>query len=158
MKTQNTSLLRFSLICLILCLGGCAAVKSVLGIKPHTALTQIRIQALAGANLDNGTALDLVFVYDSQLLPQLPKTGPLWFATKADLMANHPLTLDVARVRIAPTKFTDITLNASRRKAVAVYTYANFLAPGGQAMGDLTLFSCAQITLSPSAVIYQSCN
>ncbi len=157
MKTQNISLLRCGLICLMLCVGGCAAVKSVLGIKPHTALTQIRIQALAGANLDNGTALDLVFVYDNQLLPQLPKTGPLWFATKADLMANHPLTLDVARVRIAPTKSSEVTLSTSRRTAVAVYSYANFLAPGGQAMGDLTLFKCVQITLGPSAVAYQSC-
>jgi hypothetical protein len=44
------------------------------------------------------------------------------------------------------------------KKAIAVYSYPNYLSEKGQAMGNLTSFSCAQVTLANKQINYASCS
>ena len=66
---------------LVLCLlGGCGSIKRKLGIGPaHALLRSLTVAAEAGANLGNGTQLDIVVVYSSAAVARMPKTGPDWF-------------------------------------------------------------------------------
>jgi hypothetical protein len=159
MKNLSITFLRCALLCLIGALAGCASVKNVLGIKPHTSLTEVRVEALSMANQDSSTTLDIVLIYDEQLPTQMPKTGPLWFDSKQQLTSNNRAKLDVVSFSIAPGKKSPVLmLDAKQRKAFAVYSYPYFFVPNGQNMVDLTLFGCAQITLTPNAVVYKSCS
>ena len=140
-------------------LGGCAMIDKLLGITPDSPLKQLQVVAEIGANQDSATALDLVFVYDDDARNRLPKTGPEWFANKAALLAGLSLSVDVVTLQIPPaSRVSPVALPARHRKAQAVYSYLNYLAPAGQPMGNLSAFKCAQITLAASSVRYQNCS
>ncbi|MBA3774461.1 MAG: hypothetical protein H0X13_18820 [Ramlibacter sp.] len=139
-------------------LNGCAMVGKLLGIEPTSPLRHVKVVAELDANSLTATAIDLVFVYDDTALAVLPKTGPEWFANKDALMAGLALSVDVVRLQIPRGKTVDeAPLPRRHRKAVAVYSYANYITPGGQPQGKLTPYKCAQITLGASAISYQSC-
>lgn len=149
----------FTLLALAVALSGCAMLDKLLGIAPTTPLKQVQLVAELGANQDSATAIDLVFVYDDNARGLLPKTGPEWFANKAALLASLTLSLDVVSLQVPPaSSVPEVPLPGRHRKALAVYSYVNFLSPAGQAMGQLTPFKCAQITLAATVVRYQACS
>jgi type VI secretion system protein len=131
-------------------LAGCASKP------PVTSLQSIEILADAGANQNNATALDLVFVYDSSTQGLLPKAGPEWFEKKAALAAGLATGLDVVSLQVPPA--STVTLPASPpfparyKKAIGVYAYANYVASGGQPQVNLTPYRTASIMLAPDKV------
>lgn len=148
----------FLMSALAIALSGCAMVGKLFGIEPTSPLRQVTVIAELDANSRSATAIDLVFVYDDTALAVLPKTGPEWFANKDTLMAGLALSVDVVRLQVPRGKTVDeAPLPRRHRKAVAVYSYANYITPGGQPQGKLTPYKCAQITLGASAISYQSC-
>lgn len=149
----------FTLLALVTALSGCAMLDKLLGITPASPLKQVQLVAELGANQDSATAIDLVFVYDDNARNLLPKTGPEWFANKAALLASLTLALDVVSLQVPPASSVPVVpLPGRHHKALAVYSYVNFLSPAGQPMGQLTPFKCAQVTLTATAVRYQACN
>ncbi len=142
---------RFFLPALLLSLAiaGC----SLFG-PPTTALRELQVVAETASNQDAATALDIVFVYDATSASLLPKSGPDWFQNKAALTANLASNLDVVSLQIPPTTVVDVDLPQRSRKAIAVYSYANYIAVAGQPMGNLTPFRKMTIRLAPDAVIY----
>ena len=124
---------------------------------PKSPLRSVRATALAGANLDSATALDLVFVYSAQATPLLPRTGPEWFANKPGLLAGLGPAIAVVELQLPPlTTVAEVPLPQGPRP-LAVYSFANYIAPAGQARADLSAFTCAQITLQPQGIAYQAC-
>ncbi len=145
------------LVCLTTLLGGCALGKWA-GIVPLNPLKTLEVVAQVGANQDTATAIDIVWVFDSTALAALPKTGPLWFANKAALQANLATSLAVVSLEVAPASaLQSVPLPAKHGKAIAVLAFANTLAVAGQAVGTLTPFKCALITLAPASVAYAAC-
>jgi type VI secretion system protein len=139
--------------------GGCAMVGKWLGIAPTTPLRQVSVVAELNANQNSATALDLVFVYDDTARGMLPKTGPEWFSAKAALLAGLALSLDVVPLQIPPASpVANVPLPARHHKAIAVYSYANYIAPAGQPVGNLTPYKCVQIRLRGGAVAYENCS
>jgi type VI secretion system protein len=129
-------------------LGSCGAL-------PPTSLKQIQVVAEIGANQDTATALDIVFVYDSNAVSLLPKTGPAWFAQKAALVAGLATSIEVVSLQVPPVTLVTVPLTAHNEKAVGVYGFANYLTVSGQAAGNLTPYKSMQIWLTPSTVLYQ---
>jgi len=135
---------------LLLLIAGCAS-------KPApTGLQGIEILAAANANQNNATALDLVFVYDSSTQGLLPKTGPEWFDKKAALVAGLATGLDVVSLQVPPASTVNLPASppfpARYAKAIGVYAYANYVAPAGQPMMNLTPYSAVTITLAPDSI------
>jgi len=149
----NTLLRLMATSLLGLALGGCSTKL------PSTSLQSIQIQAAVNANQNTATALDLVFVYDSNALPLLPKTGSDWFDQKAALMASLATSLDVMSLQIPAIS----TLNLPQerafpdryKKAIGVYSYANYVKPGGQLMANLTPYGSVVIQLTPDTILIQ---
>jgi type VI secretion system protein len=135
---------------LLLALAGCGVAKSL----PTSVLGQLGVVAEPGANNDAATALDVVFVYDPQAGPVLPPTGAEWFARKAAYLQKLGPAIDVVSQELAPaTTVRDVALPPRYRRAVAVYAYANYLAPAGQPRLSLGAYPRAVIRLAPDHVV-----
>lgn len=139
-------------------LTGCAMIDKLLGIEPKSPLQELRVVTLAGANSNSATAIDVVFIYDDLTLTLLPKTGPEWFANKTALLAATTLSVDVVSLQVQPDWALDGVLLPKRHKqAVAIYSYANYITPGGQPVGKLTPYKCVQLMLGAAGVSYLDC-
>jgi type VI secretion system protein len=128
-------------------LGACSA--------PPTVLTGITVLADTDANNNSPTALDLVFVYDTASASLLPKNGPEWFDKRQALIAGLATAIDVVSLQPVPASSAPVTLPPRYAKAIAVYSYANYIAPAGQPMGNLTPYLSMTIRLSKDSVLYQ---
>ena len=129
-----------------------------LGLIPNSPLEMVQVSAEIGANEDTATAIDIVFVYDSAALAVLPKTGPLWFANKADLQAGLGPAIDILSLQVLPASvLTAPVLPHRHAAALGVYSFVDFLDSAGQAQGNLSTFRCVAIVLAPTAVKYQHC-
>lgn len=138
-------------------LGACS-IGQWIGIVPLNPLKTLEIVAQTGANQGSAAAIDIVWVFDSTAQAALPKTGPLWFANKAALQANLASSLAVVSLELAPASATQsVPLPSNHGKAIAVLAFANTLDAAGQAVGALTRFKCALITVAPASVIYAAC-
>jgi len=136
-------------------LSGCSILGSLFGKStPTTTLRSIAVIAQTQANLDSATALDVLFVYDSSVLPLLPANGPAWFAQKPGLTNTLGNTVDVVSLQVPPPyRLAAIDLPARYRHAIRVVAYANYLAPAGQAPINLTTFKHATLTLLADSIV-----
>lgn len=133
-------------------LAGC----SWLGWSKSAAVSQIKVVAEVGANQNAATQLDIVFVYDSNVVAMLPTTGPDWFQKKEALMAGLANGLDVVSLQVPPATLASASLPKRHGKAIDVYAYANYLSAAGQPKGNITPYKNVTIWLTPTTVIYKS--
>ncbi|MGN6318123.1 hypothetical protein [Trinickia sp.] len=133
-------------------LAGC----SWLGWSKSAAVSQIKVVAEVGANQNAATQLDIVFVYDSNVVAMLPTTGPDWFQKKDALMAGLANGLDVVSLQVPPATLASASLPKRHGKAIDVYVYANYLSAAGQPKGNITPYKNVTIWLTPTTVIYKS--
>ena len=147
-------LLLLALLALCL-LGGCGSIKRKLGIGPaHALLRSLTVAADAGANLGNGTQLDIVVVYSSAAVARMPKTGPDWFRQRDALQKE--LGKDIAvlpqEVETPSASFTVKLPRDTRKKGLAVFAFANYAAPEGWPVVALTTYKKAALRLQANAV------
>ncbi|MDQ1812074.1 hypothetical protein RBA41_02040 [Massilia sp. CCM 9210] len=133
---------------------GVALVLAACG-APTTRLAGINIAAASDANANSATALDIVFVYHSDAAALLPRTGPGWFDKKAALMAGLASGIDVVSLELPPGALLAAPLPPRYGKAIAVYSYANYIPLKGQAMGNLTPLKRITIRLMAETIVYE---
>jgi type VI secretion system protein len=133
-------------------LAGC----SWLSWSKSAAVSQIKVVAEVGANQNAATQLDIVFVYDSNVVAMLPTTGPDWFQKKDALTAGLANGLDVVSLQVPPATLATASLPKRHGKAIDVYVYANYLSAAGQPKGNITPYKNVTIWLTPTTVIYKS--
>jgi len=153
-----TPFFRFLVTSLIACLSvllGLALVGCSSTSKPKpTQVAGIRVVAEINANSGTATALDLVFVYDSDAVAMLPKTAPEWFEKKAALVSGLARSIDVVTLQMPPATVVDVRLPSRADEAIGVYSYADYIAAAGQPMGNLTPYKRMTIWLTPTTVVY----
>lgn len=123
---------------------------------PKTRLRGIEVAAALGANANTATALDVVFVFDPAALPLLPKTGPEWFEHKAALAGGLANAIEVVSVQVPPAAALTLPLPARHARAIGVYSFANYVAPAGQPVANLTPFRQVTLRLAPERIDYDS--
>ena len=135
-------------------LAGCSTLANLLPWHTKTtSVSTVRVAAPPGANLNSATMLDLVFVYNTTSAGMLPKTGPDWFAQKVSLQNGLGPAIDVVSLQVPPAMVIDsVTLPKNAGKAIAVYGFANYQSPDGQARIDLTQFRRPVIWLAPTQI------
>ena len=122
---------------------------------PRTSVAELRVIAEPEANSNSATALDIVFVYDTKALDQLPKSGPDWFARKAQLLALFPNGIEVVSLQVPPATLVErVPLPKRYEFAVRVFAYPFYFSKDGQSPGNLTQFKRPVITLKPETVEY----
>lgn len=150
-RARNGWLLPIALCVLV----GCGSVKSKLGVgPPHAALRSLSVSADPGANRGNGTQLDIVVVYSSNAIAMLPKTGPDWFRQRAALEKSLGKEIRVVSVEsVAPDGVFTVDLpRDTRRKGLAVYAFANYVAPEGWPPIALTRYRKVALRLQATSI------
>ena len=120
---------------------------------PPTAIKTIQVVGEVDANTNSATAIDLVYVYDSNVLGLLPATGPDWFDKKDALMKALAKSIEVTPLQVPPSTLVNVPLPANYAKAIGIYSYANYLTAGGQPQCNLTPYKTMVIWLTPDAVV-----
>jgi hypothetical protein len=120
-------------------------------------LHSVSIVATENANENSLTAVDIVLIDDAKLLSALPKNAPEWFDKKTSLLASLGQSIEVVSLQIPPAALVDVKLPKGIFKVARVISYANYINAEGQVMGDLSLYTCAQITLQARRVSYANC-
>ncbi|NOT89660.1 MAG: hypothetical protein HOP03_15990 [Lysobacter sp.] len=148
---------RLGLVLLLaLCaLGGCGSIKSKLGIgPPHASLRSLSISADPGANSGSGTQLDIVVVYSSSAVAMLPKTGPDWFRQRDGLRKALGKDIEVVSVEsVSPDEVFAVDLpRRTRKKGLAVYAFANYVAPEGWPPIALTAYRKVALRLQAKSI------
>ncbi len=123
---------------------------------PATNLQAVQISADPNANQNNATTFDLVFVYDTWALSNMPKNSPDWFQKKGALIAGLARSINVVSLQITPGRRVnlpeDMRFPPDHRKAIGVFGYANYFSPRGQAAFTLTPFEAVNILLNPDTI------
>jgi type VI secretion system protein len=132
----------------------CAALAACSSAPPPTTIGAIEIIAEAGANAGSATDLDLVFVYDVAIAAMLPRTGPDWFLKKDAFLTGLATGIEAVNVQLPQGQRLRLEPSARQRKAIAVYSYANYGPATGQPMGNLTLYKNITIRLLPDRIVY----
>lgn len=145
--------MRFHSLTVVLAAG--AAVLAACSSAPApTRIGAIEIVADAGANAGSATELDLVFVYDATLPATLPRSGPDWFLKKDALLGGLATGLEAVNIQLPPGQQYRVEPSKRQRKAIAVYSYANYIPAKGQPMGNLTPYKSMTIRLLPDRIVY----
>jgi type VI secretion system protein len=147
-----------SIIVAILCsLGACSTI-SFMNSQAKSPLRYVSIEAIENANQNQATAVDIVLIYDSNMLSVLPKSAPEWFANKSTLLAGFGQSIEVVSLQMPTSSVTSVTLPKDIFKAVQVLSYANYISPEGQVSGNLTSYKCVRIVLQVQHAIYAACS
>lgn len=121
---------------------------------PTARLASLGVEADPDANGGNATALDIVFAFTPEAVAALPATGPEWFERRAALQADLAASVAVVHVELPPGIGAAVTLPPHHRKAVGVYSFANYIPAPGQARGNLTPYPRMTIRLENKSVSY----
>lgn len=141
-----------------LAVSGCGFISHALDYSPTTPLKTLNIVAEIDSNMNMGTEIDVVFVFDKNAATVLPKTSPDWFANRDALQAGLASSIVVMGIQVVPGSLvTNQPLPRGYAKAVYVYSYASYVNAGGQAAANLTSYKCALITLRNTQIVYSSC-
>lgn len=144
------------LLCLVL-LSGCG-VKRMLGIgPPRPSVKSVSVGAGIGANQGNATRLDVVVVYSDAAKNAMPKTGPEWFRDRDALRSMLATDLDVVSLEVpTPSPAFQVKLpRKARKKGLAVFVYANYVAPSGWPVVALTPFKHPTLQLQAAKIAVQ---
>lgn len=109
----------------ILLLAGCGSDKAI---KSRV----IEFQVAQGANQDSPIAVDIVYVYDPQLVPQLTKmTAHDWFQKRAAVRQAFPTGFDVTSIEVVPGQKGPVEqVQPKASQAIAAFVFANYASDG----------------------------
>lgn len=158
MKTlSQISLRAAALLLLCVLLSGCS-VKRMLGIgPPRPAVKTVSVGADIDANQGNATRLDVVIVYSEAAKNAMPKTGPEWFRDRDALRSMLATDVDVVSLEMpTPSPAFQVKLpRKARNKGLAVFAYANYVAPSGWPVVALTPFKHPTLQLQAAKIAVQ---
>lgn len=144
-------------LCLLFQLAACSSLLHSKIMPIGTTLRSVSISADTDANHNMATAVDLIFVDDSELSKTLPKNSLDWFAQKTQLLGAHPKSLVCVALEIPPEKtLHDVALPWRWywmwKQPYEVSVYLKYFTKQGQNRFDLTPFSHAHIRLQAETV------
>jgi len=140
---------------LLLLLTGCSFIGSLFGKGAPTArLRSLAVVAGPAANQGLATAIDVVFVYEQNVVPILPGSAPAWFTAKETGFTNTLGTaVDIVSLQVpAPFRLESVELPARLKHAIRVIAYANYVGVAGRAPINLTNFRKVTLTLLPDGI------
>lgn len=139
---------------MLLVLGGCSSVGEMTGLsEPKTSLSSIALISDSDANEMQAVMVDLLFIRDQALVPQLPDNAVDWFNNRQRLQTRFGTALQVASLQVPPDyNLAEIELPSGYDKAVRVILFANYLDKSGQLPVDITGYDDMQLQLRKDRV------
>jgi hypothetical protein len=144
MKTQARLLALTTLITLLTLLQTAA--------HAATPLESISVQSRLDPNAILITEIDVVFIYDEALLPQVPTSKRAWYGNKRNFTRSAGAGLDVVNLFI-PQGFDSDSLTLPARKAEALKVLVFAYHDSAEATpADITALTTVQIEIDPFGI------
>ncbi|MDF1750692.1 MAG: hypothetical protein P1V34_17655 [Alphaproteobacteria bacterium] len=123
-------------VLIMLTLTACGLVGGAGG--PVFQLETVQLRAGQDANASSATAVDMVFVYDANIIDTLQAvTASDWFNRKRQFLLDYPKGIRVMSWEIVPNSVLpvwtvpdDMLSNDSGDDATAAFVFADYLSPG----------------------------
>jgi hypothetical protein len=149
---------RFLLLIILVIFSLVACKVNPISVGAKNKLQHLSFVALENANKNMATAIDMVFIYDANVIDSLPKTAAEWFTKRESHLNQYSQQIAISSLEIAPlARVEQLPLPKHHSSAVAIFIYFNTL--DGQTFMDLPVEDkCATITLAKQSVKYDSCH
>jgi type VI secretion system protein len=128
---------------------------SACGNSPPKIITRnVDIQVSPKANRDAAVALDIVYVFDQQLLTQLQGLGAKdWFRQRGELVTLYPTGIAVSSYEVVPGQIVPIEkVPDHNTSAIGVFAFANYQVEGAH-RARLDSFKNATIRLDENDLV-----
>lgn len=144
------NILRLGYIALTILVGLSACSNS----PPKIITRNVDIQVSPKANHDAAVALDLVYVFDQQVLTQLQGLGAKdWFQQRGELRTLYPTGIAVSSYEVVPGQIVPIEkVPDHNTSAIGVFAFANYHAEGAH-RARLDSFKNATIRLDENDLV-----
>lgn len=121
---------------------------------PKINTRNVDIQVSPKANRDAAVALDIVFVFDQQLLTQLQGLGAKdWFRQRDEMRTLYPTGIAVSSYEVVPGQIVPIEkVSDHDTNAIGVFAFANYPAEGAH-RARLDSFKNATIRLDENDLV-----
>ena len=99
---------------------------------PKISTRNVDIQVSPKANLDSAVALDIIYVFDQQLLTQLQGLGAKdWFRQRDELRTLYPTGIAVSSYEVVPGQIVPVEkVSNHNTDAIGIFAFANYHAEG----------------------------
>ena len=99
---------------------------------PELSIDKVSIYTEPDANQNSAIAVDLVIIYDLELVKMLGQmSAAKYFASSSQLLLDNPTLLDIWHWELVPGQIVqDFTPPQEQGDAFAAYVFANYLTPG----------------------------
>lgn len=120
------------LLSLLLSASILAACSSSSEVTPELSVSAVTIYAEPDANQNSATSIDVVLVYDNELLGSISKlTASKYFEASNQLRLDNPSLLDVWRWELVPGQVvSNFPIDSDKGSAFGGVVFANYLTPG----------------------------
>ena len=108
---------------------GCSSSSEV---SPELKLSEVTIYAEPDANQNSAIAIDVVLIYDNELLGAISKmTANKYFEASNQLRLDNPSLIDVWRWELVPGQVvSNFSTHSDKGSAYGGIVFANYLTPG----------------------------
>ena len=146
-KRTNQILLLLTIFLVAGCSGN--TYFNMAGFFNSNTLRKVSIESIEDSNGSAPVALDLLFIDDSTLMPELTAlSSPEWFARKQALMLRYQQQITLVSVEIVPmTEIQSLTLPDRHKNAEHVVMFANYQASRGHRVAELSNYRKLKIRL-----------
>jgi type VI secretion system protein len=133
---------------ILVALGGCGSSP------PKIDTRTVDIQVSPKANHDAAVALDVVYVFDQQLLTQLQGLGAKdWFRQRDELRTLYPTGIAVSSYEVVPGQIVPIeNVSDHNTDAIGVFAFANYQVEGAH-RARLDSFKHASVRLDENDLV-----
>lgn len=121
---------------------------------PKISTRNVDIQVSPKANLDSAVAIDIVYVFDQQLLTQLQGLGAKdWFRQRDELRTLYPTGIAVSSYEVVPGQIVPVEkVSNHNTDAIGIFAFANYHAEGAH-RARLDSFKNATIRLDENDLV-----
>ncbi len=101
-------------------------------VLPELSIDSVSIYTDLDANQNSATAVDLVIIYDQELVKLLGQmSAAKYFSSSKQMLLDNPTLLDVWHWELVPGQIVqDFSPPQEKGNAYAAYVFANYLTPG----------------------------
>jgi type VI secretion system protein len=117
---------------LLIALLGLEACSSLMTPSPELTITDVSIFAEQDANEDSAVAVDLVMIYDLDLVKSIGQmSASKYFSASGQLLLDNPTLLDVWHWELIPGQIVrNFVPPQEKGEMYAAFVFANYLTPG----------------------------
>ena len=119
---------------------------------------RVQLFVAEGANQNTAATVNIVAVLDRSAVTYMPRTAPEWFGNRRAHLQVFGNGVAVTEYQIVSNSgLLELPLPRSSGRAVALFAYADYLSPEGQALIRLPVRGCSRLVFEEKTISFSEC-